>query len=191
MQNLIEIIKRNKIQFICIGIIVISCISVVIQHFDRKNIIEINDNKLIGKENLIAVYITGQVLKPGVYYLKPDSRLENLIDLAGGLMQDADLNNVNLSKRLIDSDKIDIPKKEIKNVDENEKEEKINNIDSININEASVEELDTLDGIGELTAKRIIEYRKNQRFEIIEDIMNVEGIGQSKFNKIKDRICVK
>lgn len=61
----------------------------------------------------------------------------------------------------------------------------------ININTADALLLDTLDGIGEATANKIIEYRENHgNFKVIEDIMNVDGIGQKKFEAIKDKICV-
>ena len=60
----------------------------------------------------------------------------------------------------------------------------------ININTASITELDSLPGVGEVTAQRIVEYRQQHSFTRIEDIMQVKGIGEAKFNKMKDRLTV-
>ena len=99
----------------------------------------------------------------------------------------ADITELNLAEKLNDSDKIDVPKKIIE--EKSEESDTDNNL--ININKATKEELKTLDGIGDTLADNIIEYRKNNKFESIEDILNVNGIGESKYNAIKEYICVK
>lgn len=210
VEKLKNIIKINKAAIVCIVIVIMSVVSIIIQKNDRKQAMIANGVAIESKENKIAVYITGQVKNPGVYYLDTNSRLDAAIDIAGGITQDADISKVNLSKKLIDSDKIVIPQKQLVQEDENQSGstsqnnddtgnvENIENIensenmatDKVNINEATKEELMTLKGIGEATADKVIEYRKNQKFEKIEDIMNVKGIGQSKYEKIKNNICI-
>lgn len=154
----------------------------------------------------IVVHISGQVISPGVVTLKEGARLVDAIQVAGGTTEEADLEKVNLAYLLEDAQKIYIPSKEEK-VDtmyilegsgndvivsddnaKTSKEEKV----MVNINTAKEEELQKLDGIGSSTATKIINYRKeNGKFNTIEDIKNVSGIGENKFNKIKDKIYVK
>lgn len=200
-----KIVKYKK-YIICFMLIILSIISVLIQKNDRKQALSINNQKVSKKENKIGVYVTGEIKKPGVYYLDIDSRIDAAIDIAGGITENADISKINLSKKLVDSDKIVIPKKTTssdtqgsetdveENVEENEdntgEETTVNSTDKININEASKEQLMELKGIGDATAEKIIEYRQNNKFEKIEDIMNVKGIGQSKFSAIKANICV-
>lgn len=106
--------------------------------------------------------------------------------MAGGATEDADVSRINLSKILDDEEKISVPKKVIKDENSHESESK-----NVNINSASVEKLSTLNGIGKSTAERIVRYREeNGYFNTIEDLMNVSGIGEIKFNAIKDNIEV-
>jgi len=184
--KVLEIIKKYKTYILCIAIIILSIISVIIQYFDRNNKINLNSVTAKQKQEKIAVYINGEVNNPGVYYLEPNSRLYELLDMCGGVTENANINNVNLSKKLVDSDMITITKK----VDDNL--EYIEDIEEgkVNINNASKEELMTLNGIGEQTASKIIEYRETTKFNDIEDLMNVSGIGTSKFEGIKEDICV-
>lgn len=182
-----EIIKKYKTYILCMTIIILSIISVIIQYIDKNNELELNSISTKQKEEKIAVYINGEVKKPGVYYLDINSRLYELLDLCGGITENADINNINLAKKLIDSDMITIKEKineELEDIEEFESEEKVN------INIASKEELMTLNGIGEQIANKIIEYRKNIKFNDIEDLMNVNGIGTSKYDGIKNNICV-
>ena len=126
--------------------------------------------------------------------------------MAGGLKEDADLKQINLAYVLEDGMKINIPSKnestnENTNEDSNNTESYItkenlnssNNtkISKVNINNATQTELETLPGIGPSTALKIINYRKEKgKFNKIEDIKNVNGIGESKFNKIKEFIKI-
>lgn len=178
--------KYNK-YIITFAIVILSIISILLQENSRNNSISINSQEIVKKEEKIAVYITGAIKNPGVYYLNLNSRLSDLLDICGGVLETADLNKINLAKKLADSDKIDIPEKREESLEEEILEE--DNV-KININTASKEELMTLNGIGESTASKIIEYRKIQQFVQIEDIMEVPGIGESKFNNIKDEIYV-
>lgn len=105
--------------------------------------------------------------------------------MAGGETIDADLTRLNLAKILSDEEKIIVPKKVV--FEDNDEVE--SNI--VNINTADVQKLCTLSGIGKSTAEKIIEYRnENGYFNSIEDLMNVSGIGENKFNSIKDDITI-
>ena len=186
-----EYIARNKSSILLVVLILISISSIVFQNIKSKDEIEIN-NVTIKKEeysNKIAVYIAGEVVNPGVYYIDENTRLDDLIKTCGGLTEDADISDVNLAEKLNDSDKIDIPKKS-SNESIIEEDNDVND-DLVNINTASVEDLEQLNGVLPNLAKNILEYRKNNKFTSIEDLLNVNGIGQAKYNKIKEYICVK
>ena len=182
-------IYKNKTYIICIVLLLLSIISVVIQSIDRKETLNVNKEEMINNDKKIAVYITGEVKSPGVYYVEEGARLDNLLDICGGVTNQADIEKLNLAQKLSDGEKITILKKE-EDLSLEETESEILEEKKVNINEASKEELMSLDGIGEATANKIIEYRKENEFLIIEDIMNVSGIGEAKFDNIKDDICV-
>lgn len=163
-----------------------------------------NEQQLEKNENII-VHVSGAVNKEGIVELKNNSRIIDAIDKAGGLKDEADITNINLAYIIEDGMKIHIPSKEEKestiivesNIDsgtvEQSNEIKSNNNKKlkININTATKTDLETLPGIGESTALKIIEYRKEKgKFKLIEDIKQVNGIGENKFNKIKELIRV-
>lgn len=178
---------------ILIGILILLSITYIIfQNINDKNKIEINGNEIQTNkfEDEIAVYITGEVKQPGVYYIESGLRLNDLIEVCGGLTDKADLSDINLAEKLNDSDKIDIPSIIAEKDEMNSISDIDNNNDLININTASKEELKTLNGIGDTLANNIIEYRNNCKFDTIEDILNVNGIGESKYDGIKEYICV-
>lgn len=186
IRKIYKFLSKYKLYVFVILVIVLSIISILLQHLDRKNSVVVNSDNLKNVKGKIAVYITGQIKNPGVYYVKEGLRLGELIDICGGLCESADMEKINLAKKLVDSEKIIIPAKkdEFTNVDNEEYDTRIN------INEAGLEELKTIPSIGEVTANKIIEYRNSSRFNTVEDIMNVTGIGKSKFNTIKEYICV-
>lgn len=147
----------------------------------------------------IYIHISGQVKIPGIYKLMTNDRVIDAINLAGGLLEEADLDRINLAKKLLDEDKIYIPS--VGEVVDSSIED-INNISSansksassnskININTCTQKDLESLPGIGEKTADKIIEYRKQNTFIEIEDIMEVKGIGQKKFEEISQYIITK
>ena len=163
-----------------------------------------NEQQLEKNENTI-VHVSGAVNKEGIVELKNNSRIIDAIDKAGGLKDEADITNINLAYIIEDGMKIHIPSKEEKestiivesNIDsgtvEQSNEIKSNNNKKlkININTATKTDLETLPGIGESTALKIIEYRKKKgKFKLIEDIKQVNGIAENKFNKIKELITV-
>ena len=198
MLKIKNFILKYKFHIILVIIFITSGISIYIQDKDRKETLTINSSNISNKEGKIGVYISGEIKKEGVYYLDKDARVANLIDIAGGLTENADISKINPAQKLNDSDKIIIPEKkyndESSTIDEgfndgsSQNESSIS--DKININTATKDELTTLNGIGEATANKIINYRKNNPFKEIEDIMNVPGIGEAKFNNIKEDICI-
>lgn len=145
-----------------------------------------------------TVHICGAVRHPGVYVLEEESRIYQAVEKAGGFCADADENYLNQAELLKDGMKLYVPTKEEAAALQDEswqiftqnsafKEEDT----LININRAGEELLCTLPGVGSSKAKSIISYReKNGEFQKIEDIMNVEGIKDGLFQKIKDSITV-
>ena len=154
-------------------------------------ILEENDKMKESLKDIIEVHIKGEVNRPGVYRLSKDARLHELVDEAGGLTEKADTKNINLAIILRDEGDIYIPA--IGEVLEIPQQTPIqSNMDNkVRINHASREELKRLPGIGDAIAERIIDYR-NQKgsFRAIEEIKNVNGIGDKKFEDIKEKITV-
>lgn len=149
-----------------------------------------NNETTIEEDDFILVHVSGYVKKAGLVKLESGSRINDAIEAAGGLSNNADLTNINLAYILEDGEKIYIPKKgeEIAN--------SLINISTtsskININKATQSELETLPGVGPSTALKIINYReKNGKFSKIEDIKNISGVGDAKYENMKDYISVK
>ncbi len=142
------------------------------------------------------VYITGAVNKPGLYYVKEGAILADIVSLAGGLHSEAALDYINLARVLFAHEMTRIPY--IEEIQDDEKpplqegEARISeSLSLVNINEAGEDLLSTLPGIGISTAKAIISWRdENGPFASIEDIMQVSGIKEARFNQIKDLITV-
>ena len=159
------------------------------------------------EEKKILIHITGEVNNPGVVSLKEGARIIDAINEAGGSTEKADLGKVNLAYILEDA-QVYIPSiNETENKDyvsessgqitvatnsANDLIAKANEKIMVNINTANEVELQRIPGIGETIAGRIVAYRKqNGKYKTIEDIQNVSGVGASKFQKIKQYICVK
>ena len=210
---MIEFLKQRKI-IIIIAILVIILIGW--KYYDSKNYEEVNSQEILNsntkkeninsneEEDMMAVHITGEVKKSGVVKIKEGSRIEDIIEAAGGLTENADITNVNLAFVVEDGMKIRIPSINEEKTDEDyitedsgkgvimTDENTSTSSSVININTASESELEQLPGIGPSISSRIIEYRnKNGKFKSIEDIKNVTGVGDSKFEKIKDLIKIK
>lgn len=151
-----------------------------------------NDLSVSAKEEDIYVHICGRVKNPGLIKVSANSRVVDAVEIAGGLYDDADLDKINLAKKLKDEDRIFIPKigEESLDVAEEKNLEDENLSEIININIASKEELQTLPGIGPKMAENIIEFRESEEFKEIIDIMQVSGIGEKKFQDIKKFITV-
>jgi competence protein ComEA len=141
----------------------------------------------------IVVHITGAVPRPGVYALPQGARIQDGISAAGGFLAEADKTNINLAQVLDDGEKLDIPYIEGGSPVLTTPVPEVVTITTelININTASLAELDTLPGIGPTTAQKIIDYRtQNGPFINAEDIVNVSGIGPGTYERIKDLITV-
>lgn len=151
----------------------------------------------------LIVHITGAVKNPGVYQLKSTDRIVDAVKIAGGETEEANLDLINLAALLKDGQKIIVPYK-IYNENGEETNKNINNnaevmyssssgsiSGKININTTNAIMLQALPGIGPVLSERIIEYRnQNGLFGIIDDIKDVSGIAEKKFEGIKDLICV-
>lgn len=210
MNNKKEIIKLIILIIIILGIIIYFFISykntrkeyIYSNIFTEEIVEEINsleeDNKVVlGK---IKVYVTGEVNNPGVIELEEGARIEDAINLSGGATIIADLSKVNLAYTLEDGQKLYIPsindEEDItyltKENGDGVIEENEENNEKININTASISELTNLPGVGEALAQRIIDYRnENGKFKDIEDLKNVSGIGDKKFESLKEYIIIK
>ena len=214
---------KNKI-IILVGLLFIIVLSFILFKKTETSIVEAqsndeveeikNDDSNNNKSNKYKVDIKGAVKKPGVYDVDSNSRVIDVINIAGGLKSNANTNYINLSAKITDEMVIWIyttgERSKLK-MEQSSTEHMIktcncpvvdnttclnsnnnsNNNTKININTATVEDLSKLNGIGESKAKNIIDYRnKNGKFNKIEDIMNVTGIGEAAYNKIKENITV-
>lgn len=122
-----------------------------------------------------VVEIKGEVINPGVYEVDYNATIADVLELAGGVKEAADLRSVNLSRDISNESVIVIPEL----------------IDScISLNMATLEELTTLVGIGPSTAQSIINYREEFGFRSVEELMLVKGIKEKSYDKVKDRICL-
>lgn len=140
-------------------------------------------------QSCVMAHISGAINREGVYELKYGDRVLDLIKLAGGVKANADLDSINLAEIVKDGQKLCVPYREYQNtrlsdgrISEDQSIRK-----KININTASLEELDELPGVGPSMAKKIMEARP---FRKIEDITKIPRFGKSKFEKIKSRIRV-
>lgn len=211
---MLNLSKKQLIILIAIGGVIVFVIGYYIytttsnESYEQLDIIsEEKDNQ--NKENvenkqeeMIVVHIAGEVKKPGIVKIKEGARIADIIEEAGGLTENANITNINLAYIIEDGQKITIPSKDEKEEKENittesgegiiNEEQGISSQKQININKATKEQLCELQGIGESTADKIITYRKeNGNFKQVEDIKNVPGIGDAKYENIKDKISVK
>jgi competence protein ComEA len=150
-------------------------------------------NPLEEQNKMIYVDVDGAVNNPGVFMVEQGTRLYVLLEAAGGLKDNADTRYLNRADVVFDKQKIYIPEiDEIYEIpiDEEPAMTEASAGQKININRASQSELESLTGIGEVLAKRIIDYRNNKKFETIQEIMNVSGIASGKFETIKEFITV-
>ncbi len=138
-------------------------------------------------EEKIYVYVCGHVREPGVYVLSEDERICDALDKAGGVTDDANLCALSQAMKVTDGQTIYVPGIDEETVDafvSNEEDDGL-----VNINKASEEELTSLPGIGSSKASDIINYREEHGFyNSIEELMNIPGIKEGVFNKIKDKI---
>ncbi|WP_286947392.1 helix-hairpin-helix domain-containing protein [Acetobacterium sp. UBA5834] len=134
----------------------------------------------------MMVHITGAVKQPGVVSLKPEARLIEAIELVGGLTETADVDSLNLARKIQDEEKIHIPA-----MGEVSATAVSSENDKVNINTASLEELKSLPGVGDVIAQGIIDYReKNGGFKQLEELKNVTRIGDKVFEGLAESIVI-
>lgn len=149
-----------------------------------------NDNiqEVVDNQNSLSITIEGEVVMPGIYKLANDDILNDLIVAAGGLLESADQDAINLSLSLEGRDYFYIPSKTAyaNNCEITAEVEKVN------INSANADQLATLSYVSDTLATRIVEYREeNGPYMCIEDLMNVKGIGQATYERIRDYVTLK
>lgn len=181
-------VKNNEDDLLGSEISLLDTSSDALSPADEDENVEINEMK---------VYISGEISKEGVYEFEDGDRLDDLIKKAGGLTENANQKDLNLAMRLEDEMKIYIPSiYEVSSDDTADtipiitSDSKDSSKDKININKASKEELMSLPNIGDKRADSILEYRESNTFETIEDIKNVNGIGEKFYQSLKDLITV-
>lgn len=155
-----------------------------------------------GAEGAIVVDVTGAVRTPSVVSLEEGARVGDAIEAAGGFAEDADAVRVNRAARLQDGQQVYVPRQgesasgvgraaDAPSSAQGESTAQSGQAALVNINFAGIEELDALPGVGPSTASAIVEDREaNGPFASIEDLMRVSGIGEKKFQKLKNSICV-
>ncbi len=172
-----------------------------IEEFSYNDIlVEKEQEDILIEESInIKVYVTGEVNNPGVIELPEGSRIEDAINLSGGITNLANLSEVNLAYSLEDGQKLYIPsindeaETQYISVENGEKviENGKSNSSKVNINRGDINELKNLPGVGEALAQRIITYRnENGKFKNVEDLKNVSGIGEKKYDSLKEYIDV-
>ncbi len=191
-----NISTKMKIVIAVVVVIIATTVGIYMYKQTQENTVSYYGNEEQSEEthiSQITVHITGAINNPGVIILEEGARIVDALEAAGGETEEADVNRLNLAYVLEDGEKLYIPSK---NEEEQEyitqgKDNMSEGQSKININSAQIEELITLPGVGEATANKIIEYRKeNGKFQKIEDLKNVPGIGDSKFENIKMLIKV-
>lgn len=167
---------------------------------DMQETEEILQENIIETE-YIKIHIAGEVRNSGIIELESGSRISDAIEKAGGITERANLDEVNLAYCLEDGQKLYIPsieEKEVNYITEDNGENIIQETKSssagkiVNINKADKEDLETIPGVGPSMAEKIINYRtENGDFSSVEDLKNVSGIGEKKFESMKEYISVK
>ena len=146
----------------------------------------------------VLVHVAGKVKKPGVVRLDADSRVEDAINAAGGVLANTDVSALNLARKVNDGEQILVG---VEGADSSANGETGGTVDGggkisggnrkISINQATKEQLERLPGVGESLAERIIAYRKEQgKFQSVEDLKNVSGIGEKKYAALADMISL-
>ena len=149
----------------------------------------------VGEETLLVIQVDGAVNSPGIYRVKPGTRIFEALELAGGTREDAQIEGLNLALPVYDGQRVSIPSSTTSTTSSPSlKEEAISPqvqpaLQLVNVNTASQKELESLPGIGEVIAQHIIEYREqNGAFSRPEDLLKVKGIGEKKLEAIKNLI---
>ena len=202
--------QLNK-KIMAVAVAVVFCLLAAFWPHEREaDVLKIEQqavNTASEKEAKITVYVSGAVANPGLHEIAPGSRAVEAIAAAGGMTEEANKDKVNLAKICKDGMQVNVPRLSAKerrrlaaaNTPASGAETAEQSGASYNaaqtgetaltgkvhLNTATAEELETLPGVGAVTAQRIVEYRSAYGFARIEDLMNVKGIGQAKFKKMQ------
>lgn len=205
VQQFIQFYQAYKRYLLIAGVLLVITLFFVSQFFIKEqSIAQPNDMKLATPEESVEVPekpkkvkifvdIKGAVLHPGLYEVLPETRVANLIKLAGGLTEQADAKKINLAQQLQDEMVVYVPIiGEEPVVQENEtKTAQETDSSKINLNKATLEELQKIPGVGQKKAEAILQYREEKgAFKKIEEITEISGIGPNTFEKLKEFISV-
>ena len=158
---------------------------------NSSSIFEMDESENSKNTETIFVHIEGAVNSPGIKEVSKGTRVFEVINLASGECLDADISKINLASIVKDEQKIYVPFKSIEIEQIGVSTFEMLNTSQVNINSASKEQLQRLEGIGPAMAQKILDYREEVGyFGAIEDIKNVSGIGEAKYNSIKDNITI-
>jgi competence protein ComEA len=203
--------NQEKITIILLLIVIVVGVGIVLyKNINSEDNFVINRASDISENNPaiqieippLIIHIAGAVKNPGVYQLESTDRIVDAVKIAGGATEEANLDLINLASLLKDGQKIIVPFKTYSETGEEINTNTYNYVSSaysssgstsakININTANANMLQNLPGIGPVLSERIIEYRnQNGLFGVIDDIMDVSGIAEKKYEGIKDQICV-
>lgn len=141
----------------------------------------------------IFVHVGGAVRSPGLYRLPEGARVDDAVQAAGGVLEDADLDALNLAARVKDGDKVLVPSRDGSGEAVAGGGGAAGGMAGglVNLNTATLADLETLPGIGPALAQRIIDFREsNGGFRTVEDLLEVPGIGAKKFEELKDHVTV-
>lgn len=206
-----DIYKKGLFLLALIVIVLITVYGYIIEVNNNKEVLPEEEEQQVIEENndveekvqvisKIVVDVNGAVKNPGIYELDEGMRVNDAIEAAGGFTEDVNSDyiskHINKARILQDEEKLYIPKigDDVASIEVNTDINSDENIKistgKININTATKNQLITLKGIGETFAQRIIDYRNDKKFNTIEDIKNVKGIGDKTFEHIKDYITV-
>ncbi len=193
---------KNKSQIALLLVVILLFISFIIfnqSKQDNQTVLdmdldfEIADESNIDKlkneaPNVVIVDVKGEINQPGIYEVKSDMRVNDVINLAGGLNKNADESQLNLAAKVVDEMIIQVPSinHEINDLNNSQT---ASNPDKIKLNQATVDELITLTGIGPSKAEAILTYRDEVgMFKDVEDLLNVSGIGEKTLDAIRDEV---
>lgn len=197
--------RRSLLVFLLLALVIV--LGSMYGFYEKDKFVELDEaNKLERfSGEMLTVYVTGAVNKPGVVKIKDGARVIDAIEVCGGVLATADTAKINMAQLVKDGVQVTVPEKNValmKQTQANSKAETAKNSggqvksssrseEKININTADQAELDKLPGVGPATATAIIEYRQKEgQFQSIEDLKKVSGIGEAKFKKFADRITI-
>lgn len=167
---------KDILFFLVVVLMVIGCIIGKVQS-DKKNTVGASNET----QKIVGIHIKGEVASPGYYELEYGNRIKDAVTVSGGFTDNADSNAINLAEKLKDGEEIIIPSSAV----EGQKGT------LVNLNTADLFTLCSLDGVGETTAAQIINYRaKHGKFKSVSELKNIDGIGNSKYNGLKDKVTV-